>query len=779
MRDKVTHQPVEFAAIFCNKPLASILTDAKGRADISDFRGADSIWIRYMGYEPVITAYDKLREKQFICYMEPSEISLEAVSVSVPRQTREKGSFANRTVTVKSLQITLENPQTAADLLGSTGEVFIQKSQLGGGSPMIRGFSANRVMIVVDGVRMNNAIFRSGNLQNIISLDPLAIRTTEIIFGPGSVIYGSDAIGGVMSFHTIDPSLATDNKIITKGSAVSRYSTADNEKTGHLDLCIGLNRWSFVSSLTYSDFDDLRMGSEGPDEYLRKEYIIRMNGRDSMIMNADPEKQIPSGYSQLNLMQKIRFRPHEHLDINYGFHYSLTTDVPRYDRLIEYRGDVLRDGEWYYGPQKWMMQTITLKVQGNSKLFDRQSSALVYQYFEESRHSRGFNSIVLTHRTEAVKMFSVNSDFEKNIADDHLISYGGEVLFNKVGSEGRDENLQTNMTNPGSTRYPDGSTWYSIGLYITWRHQVTKAFGLMAGARYNRSGLHASFDTTFFPFPFTSARLDKGALSGSAGLLFRPKPDLLIGLNLSTGFRTPNIDDLGKVFDSEPGAVVVPNPGLKQEYAYYAELNTVKTFGKVMKCEFSGYYTLLDDAMVRRDFSLNGTDTILYDGEPSSVQAVQNAARAWVWGIQAGLDARLPAGFAFSSRLNFQKGREELDDGSVAPLRHAAPLFGIAHLTYSTNRFRTDLYGVYNAKITFEDLAPSEQGKPHLYATDDNGNPFSPEWYTINFKAIYQITDFLMLSAGIENITNQRYRSYSSGIAAPGRNMIFSVKATF
>ncbi|MBN2214355.1 MAG: TonB-dependent receptor [Bacteroidales bacterium] len=779
VKDRVTHQPIEFAAVYSRHPSASTLTDAKGRADMTAFRDADSILIRYMGYEPVTVSYNQLKDEQFIWYMEPSEISLEAVKVIATRWIQERSGFPNRIASVKPLQITLQNPQTMADLLGSTGEIFIQKSQLGGGSPMIRGFAANRVMIVVDGVRMNNAVFRSGNLQNIISVDPLSVHTAEVIFGPGSVIYGSDAIGGVMSFHTLRPSLAAKDKIIIKGSALSRYSTANNEKTGHFDLCIGLNRWSFISSLTFSDFDDMNMGSDGPEEYLREKYVDRINGKDSMIINTDPEKQVPSGYRQLNLMQRIRFKPGENLDINYGFHYSTTTDVPRYDRLIEYRGSILRDGEWYYGPQKWMMQTITLKVKGSNKLYDTQSSTLAYQHFEESRHNRGFDKDILTHRTEIVKVFSLNSDFEKTISDKYLINYGGEILFNMVGSEAEDENLQTRDTEETSTRYPDGSVWHSCGLYLTYKYQASEALVLSSGIRFNHAGLHASFDTTFYPFPFSAARLNKGTFTGSTGVLYRPELNLLIGLNLSTGFRAPNIDDLGKVFDSEPGSVLVPNPGLRHEYAWHAEMNAVKTFGKSLKLELSGYFTLLNGAMVRRDFNLNGADSILYDGEPSRVQAIQNAARAWVWGIQAAVNVKIPAGFGVSSQLNFQKGKEELDDGSVAPLRHAAPLFGTAHLTYSANRFKADLYGIYNAEITFENLAPSEQGKPHLYASDKNGHPYSPEWYTVNFKALYQLTDFLMISAGIENITDQRYRPYSSGIAGAGRNLIISAKVTF
>jgi hemoglobin/transferrin/lactoferrin receptor protein len=128
------------------------------------------------------------------------------------------------------------------------------------------------VLIVVDGVRMNNAIYRSGNLQNVISLDASSLESAEVLFGPGSVIYGSDAIGGVMDFHTLTPRLSSDSNIRVGGNALARWSSANNEKTGHVDFNIGGEKWGFTTSLTYSDFDDLIMGSNGPDDYLRPEY---------------------------------------------------------------------------------------------------------------------------------------------------------------------------------------------------------------------------------------------------------------------------------------------------------------------------------------------------------------------------------------------------------------------------------------------------------------------------------------------------------------------------
>ena len=173
----------------------------------------------------------------------------------------------------KEKEIILQNPQTSADLLSQSGKVFVQKSQLGGGSPIIRGFATNRVLLNVDGIRMNNAIFRSGNVQNVISIDPNSIQNTEVILGPGTMIYGSDAIGGVMNFYTFQPMFSETNEPNLFGAVFSRWSSANQEKTMHFDVNIGLKKWSFLTSFTLSDYGDLTMGKYGPSDYLRMDYI--------------------------------------------------------------------------------------------------------------------------------------------------------------------------------------------------------------------------------------------------------------------------------------------------------------------------------------------------------------------------------------------------------------------------------------------------------------------------------------------------------------------------
>ncbi|MCB0567724.1 MAG: TonB-dependent receptor, partial [Phaeodactylibacter sp.] len=187
----------------------------------------------------------------------------------------------------------------------------------------------------------------------------------------------------------------------------------------------------------------------------------------------------------------------------------------------------------------------------------------------------------------------------------------------------------------------------------------------------------------------------------------------------------------------------------------------------------------LDDALVRRNFMLNGQDSIVYDGELSQVQAVQNAARATVWGLQAGLEAKLPAGFGFSARFNYQKGEEELDDGSTSTLRHAAPWFGVTRLKYTTGRLRLELNAFLNGEVPYEDMPQEERSKDYLYAVDDSGNPYAPAWYTLNFRAMYQLTDYFSITAGLENITDRRYRPYSSGLAGAGRNLVLAVRGSF
>lgn len=778
VKDRQTLSNLGFVAISSSEPQASAVTDMRGLAPMQAFAGADSIFFTMLGYETKVLSYKALERKKFVVYMQPSEFNLGEVVVSANRWAQSRRDIPLKISKIRQTDIVLNNPQTTADLIGGSGEVFIQKSQQGGGSPMIRGFSANRLLISVDGVRMNNAIYRSGNLQNIISLDPFAIESAEILFGPGSVIYGSDAIGGVMSFSTLKPMPSKTDELLVNGSGISRFSSANGEFSSHMHIAIGGRKWASVSSLSFNRFGDLRMGRFGPDEYLRREYVQRMDSVDRVVTNDDPLIQKPSGYEQISMMQKIRFQPTDAWNIEYAVYYSETGNYSRYDRLLRYRNGLPRSAEWNYGPQLWLMNKLEVSHQAYRKLYDFMTLRLAHQLAEESRFDRDFGKNFRNLTNEKVNAYSFNADFTKRLNEKQVITYGIEGVWNDVLSQGRRENIASGLVNQAASRYPR-STWASLAAFATFQHRFSEKLLLSAGGRYNQFILNADFDTTYFPFPYTNAELNQGALTGSAGLVYHPERSWTIGLNLATGFRAPNVDDLGKLFDSEPGAVMVPNPDLKAEYAYNIDLGIAKSFGDRARVDISAFYTLLDQALVRRNFSFNGQDSIFYAGELSRVLAIQNAASALVYGLQAGGELKLGSGFSVYSHLTWQMGEEELEDGSKSPLRHAAPMFGLSKLSFSHHKLRMELYANYSAAVTFDKMPQEEISKDYMYAMDKNGNPWSPSWYTLNFKGMYQLTDQFMVSGGIENITDRRYRPYSSGLVAPGRNLIFSLQMKF
>lgn len=773
-----TGEPVPHAVCSSTDSKEILLSDDLGQVDLDVFKNSNHIIIRAMGYLSVHKSYSTIEEQNFQITLMPISFTMDEVIVSATRWEQRLKDIPQSLELIKAENRQLHQPQTTADLLGMASNTFIQKSQQGGGSPMIRGFSTNRLLYSFDGVRMNTAIYRSGNLHNVISIDPFALRSAEVVLGPGSVIYGSDAIGAVMSFQSLSPQLSAEAESRIFGNADFRYNSANQEATVHADYNVGWNALSFLGSVSSSKFGDLRMGTNGPDDYLQKTYIQTIDGIDKIIINEDPLVQKPSGYSQINLMQKIRWKPNSNTELNYGFHHSETSEFSRYDRMRSTRAGIPRYGKWNYGPQIWTMNHLVLHHQKTRGLYTKMSLSLASQLFEESRISRNFNSPIEQNRTEKVKAWSANLDLIKQLNAKNTILYGFEYVLNNVESKGKENNIQTNVSLEGPSRYPQAD-WESIGLYLASEHQWNAKLSSQFGIRYNHFSLNALFDTRFYPFPFSKVETNHSAISGNMGLILRPDKTWVASLNLASAFRAPNVDDLGKVFESQPGEVVIPNPDLRSEFAYHAELGLSKTISKILIIKTAFYYTYLDDAMVRRNDQLNGSDSIVYDGSLSQVQSIQNAAFANVYGFQLGFEYKLSSGLGFTSSFNYQKGEEELDNEEKSPSRHAAPYFGNTSLSFERNKIKLLLSYVYSGSKTHEQLPDEEKTKIEIYPLNTSGLTFSPSWYTLNFKLNYKYSEYLGFSAGLENITNQRYRTYSSGQTAAGRSVFLSLNLGF
>jgi len=776
-----SHTPIPGTTIYNFDQSKIVLTDIDGEASLSIFDTNEVLFLKNFLYESQQLSKSDIIKNDGIVYLKPKVEGLNEIVISASKFEQNKRDIPQTIVSINAEGIAFANPQTSADVLENMGNIYIQKSQMGGGSPMIRGFSTNRLLITVDGVRMNNAIFRSGNLQNVIAIDPFALHHTEVTLGAGSVVYGSDAIGGVMSFYTKKPQLSNSDALAFSANGLTRYASANNEKTGHLDFNLGYKKWAFLSSVSYTDFDDLRMGSHGPDDYLRPEYVAQQNGEDIIVANSNPNVQMPTGYDQINLMQKVRYKPSNTLDFDLGLYYSTTSDFSRYDRLLRYKDDHLRSAEWNYGPQQWFMGNFQLtKLSSRSNLYDKIQTTLAYQNFKESRMDRDFGSSTRYVSEENVDAISFNLDLEKRFNSKTSLFYGVEYLYNKVGSEAEAQNIDTNATVLDVTRYPDGATWQSFAAYASFKYKPNSKFVFQSGLRYNQVWSKANFtaNNVFLDLPFNEAKVNTGALTGTAGITWSPSAMIQWKLNASTAFRAPNIDDIGKVFDSEPGSVVVPNKDLKAEYAYGGELGLKLDFNNKVILDLATYYTFLDNALIRRDYELNGETEIVYNGELSTVQAMQNASKAWIYGFEAGLEINFTKDLKLRSQYNVIGGTED-NNGIEEPIRHVAPSFGRTHLIWERKKLLFDAFLVYNNELSFNQLSPSEIEKDYLYALDADGNPYSPSWYTLNLRTQYQYSTQLSFTVSLENITDQRYRPYSSGLSAAGRNLILALNYRF
>ena len=772
-------EPIAGVAIYNTDKSKSGVSDFDGFIDISKFLDTEQIILQHISHVSKSLKKSEILNDNNRIYLDLKANSLDEIVLSAAKFGQKKRDVPQQIVSVRAEDILFTNPQTSADLLKSTGQVFIQKSQLGGGSPNIRGFSTNRLLITVDGVRFNTAIFRGGNVQNVISIDPLAIERTEVILGPGSVVYGSDAVGGVMNFYTKRPKFSFEEGMSFSGNALGRYATASDEKTGHFDFNIGTEEWGFLTSVSYSDFGNLRMGKNGPEDYLRPFYTETVNAEDVLVENPDPRVQIPTGYQQLNTMQKVRYMPSEKWDFNLGLFYTTTSDYSRYDRLIRPRGDGLRSAEWYYGPQEWLSGNLQARNRAyNEGIYDESIITVSYQRFKESRNDRDFGDTVLFETDEEVSAYSGAWDFEKDFSKAKL-HYGVEYVYNKVNSVGKQTDISSGISEADASRYPDGSTWQSIAAYSSLQFKLADKLSFQGGLRYNHILVDASFEDGFYNFPFSEANIDTGALTGSAGLAWYPNEILSWRLNFGTAFRAPNIDDVGKIFDSEPGSVVVPNPNLKPEYAKTGEIGVTFNFDNVVKLDVGTYFTSLKDALVRRDYEVDGESQILYQGELSNVQAIQNAAKAEVYGFEASIEINFSEQLQLTSQYSVADGFEEDDSGISYPLRSAPPQYGNGHFIFKTKKLKLDAFVDYNGQFDFNDLAPSQQNNDFLYAKDEDGNPYSPSWYTLNFGAQYSVTESLQLNAIVENISDKRYRPYSSGLASAGRNLILAASYKF
>lgn len=710
-----------------------------------------------------------------------TELNEVVISNKVPKKYTQ---LPNQVEVITAKQIDFQNFQSTAEMLSNSGSLFVQKSQQGGGSPVIRGFEASRVLITVDGVRMNNLIFRAGHLQNVITVDENMLENVGVFYGPSSTLFGSDALGGAVAMTTKNAKFLDQAHDKFTGGVNTRYSSVNEEKSVALNLNYATSKFASLTFFSFNDFGDLKMGKERNHngDYFgeRPNYVSTVGGVDQLNVNSDKYTQVGSAYKQYNFMQKFAYKTNSGYLHGFNLQYSTTSNINRYDRLTETAGSGLKFAQWYYGPQDRLLAIYSLqkdKAFLNSDL----KINVAYQNVKESRHNRRFGNYNLQHNEENVDMFSVSLDLDKKFTKGELF-YGFESYYETLKSTAYANNINTGVVTDINTRYPNGdNNMMRNDLYISYNEKMSDKTFWNVGARAGYTTLKSTIaDNSVFSLPFSSISQGNFTYSGTLGITHNTSKNFALKGNIATGFRAPNIDDLAKVFESKAGSssslgiLIVPNEDLKPEKTITGDLGIViQSDSKRIKLESTYFYTRMYDAIVTDDFTYNGQSIVNYNGFDAQVKANQNKGKAFVTGFSTNVSAYIISDLLFSANFNYTLGRV-VEDGSQRPLDHIAPYFGKVGLTYTYNKLNLEGYMLYNGKKDIKDYSTS--GEDNAQYAPANG---MPAWETYNFKAGFQVLKGGTLFAGVENILDTQYRVFASGINAPGRNIYGGIKYTF
>jgi len=797
IKDSKEKSVIPNVSVYNSQRSLTVLSDIEGNVDYSGFQKSDTLIFSHIAYEKFNIQINKIPKSSSITiiYLNPNPQQLSEIILSVGRNKENRKKISKKVTLITSKKTELDLPQTSADLLYYGGGVRIQKTQGGGGSPVIRGFEANRVLLVVDGVRMNNAIYRSGHLQNAITIDPNVLERTEVIFGPSSVGYGSDALGGVVHFYTIKPKINNEKQWTIKG--LESYNTDLNHIVSNLNFEYSKEKWASFTSFSYSDFGDIIMGENRTHGFkswgLNKFTLSKEKFNTTSVLNKNPNIQKNTAYSQFDLLQKFNFKTSESSNLIFNIQHSNSSNIDRYDKLNEYNsaGD-LKYAQWHYGPQKRTLLSTSYNFLKNNNWLKKGTVVAAFQKINESRHNRKYQSLTMNSQIEDVEVFSINADFIRGDANVSSFSYGFEYTHNNVSSIAygasltKQNNSISNINKVNSsfkipTRYPSGGSNYSTAAsYYEFRKDLSNKSNFSFGMRYTYTWLNARWlEEALIDANLNRIKTQQSSLTGSLGYVYRSNNTWQISANFSSGFRSPNIDDMGKIRENR-GLLSVPNMQLKPEYAYNSELGLTKFFdNKMTVFSLNLYYTHITDHIIRDYFQiLNDTSTqnpatILYNSEEVKTIANINSGRAYIYGFSFDSEAKIISNLIFKSNITFTKGGSV---NSSTPLPSISPLFGSFYLKWINSNFKTQFSYRFSGYKNPEDYSSGgEDGLEETPLLGFNGNEpnyyGTPSWGIFKLSSSYKISNKLKATLIFDNIFDIHYREFASGISSPGRNL--------
>jgi outer membrane receptor protein involved in Fe transport len=602
------------------------------------------------------------------------------------------------------------NFRTTPEALTGNSGVFIQKTNHGGGSAFLRGLTGNQILLLVDGIRFNNATFRYGPNQYLNSIDIFTIDKIEVGHGTGSVEYGSDALGGVINLLTKDPKFTTGKSSI-QANVAGKFISEGMEKSSRAELKYANKNIALLTGLTYRNFGNLVGGGDIGD-------------------------QIPSGYKENGIDIKLKMKLNKTLQLTYGSQFLQQNNVPVYHKVV-LENFKINEIEL----QQRKLNYIRLLQKTNKRLFSEIIFTASIQNSLEKRISQKNGSLLLKTEQDEIKSLGLSGEAISSISPNWSINSGIDVYRDRVFSSTSEQNISNQIINTKRGLYPNDAFYLNQSIFSLHHIRLNK-FNIETGIRYN------VFKINIYDSSLGKVENKPTALVGNFGATYHINQFHHISATISNGYRAPNIDDMGTLgivdFRYE-----IPTNNLKPEKSVYTEIGYKIQHAK-WNFNLHLFYMKLKDLITRVKL-----DNTVINGY--NVYKKENVETSHIKGIEALTNIALSKYWSFKFNATYTYGQ---NDTKNEPMRRTPPFFGTSSINWEKHKLQIAL----SHQFAGQQIRLAQGDK------DDNriGVNGTPSWNILNFSTGAQFK-IITINAGIQNILNEKYKTHGSGVYGMGR----------
>jgi len=739
--DETSRVPVPNVNIYFEQTNVGTISDQNGSFTIENIpTGQNILLITHIGYfeKRVSLKIDQGQTKNLNILLTPKSLKFEEIVFTASRHAETVFKSQHNVDIANQEKIAIRTSTNTADALREIPGVLVQKTTAGHGAPIIRGLIGKDVLLLYNGIRLNKPTFRFGGNQYMNTINAEFLNRIEVTKGPGSVMYGSDAIGGIVNMISEDSRIGEWEKG-SNLSVSSRYGTSDKSRIVNAAFGKGIGKVAFSGGVGLKKIGDLKAGE-------------------------NIGKQAPTGYDEWNANFKVGVPINLQTSLKLDLLTVQQDEVPRFDKYVNRKFEQGKYETYLYDPQNRYLAAISL--QSHPIKLNWISSIkwnISYQLEQEGTVERKTGSSTLTKNRNDLTTFGSYLQINSICHNFHVFSYGYEFYRDKVkSSRTREENgsIESQRGN-----FPDGSKYQSIGVFLNDDIVFSSWFDVILGIRWSTIRLSSLLEDPFGKFDDRYSDL-----TGTIGLSYKPKLWLNLIARYAKGFRAPNFNDTVVLKVSNAG-VDAPSPELSPEKSHNFEVGVKLNQERLIGSLFL-FYNRLVDLIDRYPGSYNGlnffdenSDGIRDSGEADIFQK-RNVANAYIAGWEFSGRIQISSKWSFAGFSFWTYGQNLTFD---EPMSRIPPLMAMGSLKFMPNQ-----------KISFETFIRTATKQDRLSSRDkdDNRIPIggTPAWTTLNFRWSSEIASGLKINVTVENIFDETYKEHGSGVYSPGRNLVVGLR---